>query len=98
MIIEDSKGNIFNVELMLEVENDSSELRLLATALYEKLKLIKSEDIYGKYVEIIEHATGGRMSKCYLDTSIVKAIIDDNVSQIVEDEIREFRLEQIIKE
>lgn len=38
------------------------------------------------YIEIISHATGGKMNKAYTDISQVKAIIDDSVNEIVEAE------------
>lgn len=44
MVIEDSKGNMFSVEIILEVEHDPTELRLLGEALYEKLLLIEEEN------------------------------------------------------
>jgi len=58
MILEDTKGNLFNVEMILEVEKDPSELKLLAEALYEKLKdaeeklaLIKAVNQAKQYVK-----------------------------------------------
>ena len=44
MIVEDSKGNMFNVELMLEVENNPQELRLLAETLYKRLVVVEEDN------------------------------------------------------
>lgn len=41
MVVTDSKGNIFDVEAVLQCEHDSEELRMLGSALLEELKLLK---------------------------------------------------------
>ena len=55
MIIEDSKGNLFNVEMILEKENNPEELKLLANCLYEKLCALRAE------AKIDTIRTGGSM-------------------------------------
>lgn len=55
MIIEDTKGNLFDVEAVLAHERDPTELKLLANCLYEKLCALRAE------VEIDIRKTGGNV-------------------------------------
>lgn len=55
MIIEDTKGNLFDVEATLAHEHDPEKLKLLAYCLYEKLCALRAE------VEIDIRKTGGNV-------------------------------------
>lgn len=46
----------------------------------------KNHLLIKSYIEIISHATYGKMNKAYTDISQVKAVIDDSVNEIVEAE------------
>lgn len=46
----------------------------------------KNHLLIKNYIEIISHATNGKMNKAYTDISQVKAVIDDSVNEIVEAE------------
>ena len=55
MILEDNKGNLFNVEMCLANETDAEELKLLADCLYDKLCALRAT------VEIDIRKTGGNL-------------------------------------
>jgi hypothetical protein len=54
MILEDDKGNIFNVEAVIAHEDSPKELKLLCKALYDKL--IETEDELDSAIECIENS------------------------------------------
>lgn len=56
--------------------------------LWAALDLVEAKNrlLIKNYIEIISHATNGKMNKAYTDISQVKAVIDDSVNEIVEAE------------
>ena len=65
MVLEDDKGNIFNVEACLEYEDEARELKLLAKALYSKLKAYEAElDIIYEWSEDLDEVLESYMGVC----------------------------------
>lgn len=54
MILEDDKGNIFNVEAVIEYEDNPEELKLLCKALYKRLNEVEEE--FDMAIECIENS------------------------------------------
>lgn len=78
-----------NIEKQLDVTvGRTSGGDIKSGLLWAVLDLVEAKNrmLIKNYIEIISHATGGKMNKAYTDISQIKAVIDDSVNEIVEAE------------
>ena len=99
-VVTDKKGNMFNVELTLEVEKDHKELVMLGKALLEENNKLKSilgvqkalvkEDMYDIYVNDRHgHTTGHNAGlKVFFDTykGLVMDVFPDPLTHEINDD------------
>lgn len=94
-----------NIDRQLEITvGRASGGDIKSGLLWAVIDLVEAKNhlLIKNYIEIISHATGGKMNKAYTDISQVKAVIDDSVNEIVEAEKAECerlsKQNQIMKE